>query len=294
MTIAGTSALPEFVGKALPVEPTEEAVASAPHNPTVDGTAEGGPPRGGMEEIWRARKPAGPPGQETFAARKGLGEVKTAVRESVREALESGELSEDEAEALKDAASELRHELQEARQSIVPGDAATGEAAYDLVSEAVQDFFGELDEIAGDDDDDDIAVVEVDDDDSVDLDDDDDDDDAGVSTVDVASEVVTSGSTFVDDVLADVDLTLDAVDETLSEIVDVVDDTGSADQDASDTGPFDSIKDALTAALDGFWDALNNPTEASDRFHPFASFYEAVGSVSDPTSEEAVSTAVLA
>ena len=57
MTIVGTSVLPE---PTMPTSPPEEAGAQGPKtpNPTMDGTAEGGPPRGGMQEIFAARHAA--------------------------------------------------------------------------------------------------------------------------------------------------------------------------------------------------------------------------------------------
>ena len=241
MNIVGNMTRPDLPVATKPAEPTAEAVANAPAvpNPTLDGTAEGGPPRGGMEEIWKARRagPAeGPPGQVNFGARKGLNEVKLAVRESVSEALQSGELSEEEAEALKEAANALRHELQTAKQGIEPGEIDTGVAAYDAVSTAVQDFFGTLEGILGGEN------------------------------------------------IADTDVSATAEDEG-AEVVAL----GDPAEDATST--YESIVDSVGEALDGFWAALQEGGPAR-RANPFAGYYEAVGTVTDPNLEASTSTTV--
>ncbi len=245
MNIVGDMTRPDLPVATKPAEATPEAVANAPAvpNPTLDGAAEGGPPRGGMEAIWKARRAGsseGQPGQVNFGARKGLNEVKLAVRESVSEALQSGELSEEEAEALKDAAKALRHELQMAKQGIKPGEIGTGVAAYDAVNAAVQDFFGSLEGILGGETVDEGTATDT---------------DVAETTADDGAEAAALGDP------------------------------------AEDSSIYESIVDSVGGALESFWEALQDGAP-SRRANRFAGYYEAVGSVTDPTLEPATSTTV--
>lgn len=266
MKVIGNMIRPELPAATKPAEATAEGLANPPQtpNPTLDGTAEGGPPRGGMQEIFRARQGAqsdGPPDQMHFGARKGLNEVKQAVRESVHDALESGELSEDQADALKDAANAMRAELLTAKRGIVPGEAETGQAAFDAVGEAVQDFFGTLEGILGESDDSAVAI-----------------DTAAAEVVSlVAEEEVVAVESSPDEV---------AVVEVADAEVAVV-----SDPDTATSSVFAGIVASVTDALDAFGSALEGGP--SRRANPFASFYEAVGTVSSPFSDATSTTETL-
>jgi hypothetical protein len=258
MKVIGNMLRPELPAATKPAEATAEGLANPPQtpNPTLDGTAEGGPPRGGMQEIFRTRQGAQadvPPDQLRFGARKGLNEVNQAVRESVHDALESGELSEDQADALKDAANAMRAELLTAKRGIVPGEIETGQAAFDAVGEAVQDFFGTLEGILGESG------------------------DSAIDTGDTAAAEVVSLAAEEEVV---------AVESSPDAEVAVV-----SDPDTATSTAFAGIVASVTDALDAFGSALEDGP--SRRANPFASFYEAVGMVSSPISDATSTTETL-
>lgn len=263
-----------------PVVPTarpEDAVDGGPKtpNPLLDGTAEGGPPRGGMRAIFAGRRPvdAEPrvhdaPGQRTFASRKAMVEVKHAVKNSVDGLLESGELTEAQADAVRELAGDLRASLRTARRSIEPGDISTAHAAFEQIGDAVDGFFAAVDEIVGiqASPEPDLAVDnEVVVADSADP-------EIAVPTDDASPEIVAP----TDDADTEVVVAGDATDP---EIV-VPEDDGASD---GPTAAYAMMKQTISDAVEGYLDSLQGRAESQS--NPFAGVYEAVAAVTDPTAE---------
>ncbi len=280
MTIVGTTALPELATPAAP-RPVAADGTAAPHEgrPGVpEAPPEGAPSRGDLQAMLRARsshmaRGADAPGRMMRGAQHGMQEIKSAVKESVRDALQSGVLTDEQAEGLKDAARELRAELRDARQLITPGDPSSAEAAFAAVSSAVEGFFGELDALTAASGE---AGAEV---------------DAEVDAVDVAPVAVEDAEGAEVVALADEPDVAAAADDEGADVSAIPVDAEEPVSTTPDRGPFDSVREAISAALDNFWSTASGQGGGMGTTNPYAGFYAAVGELSSP-STEVVSTTV--
>jgi hypothetical protein len=273
-----------------------------------------------MKAIFESRHSAesavhDPPGLRTFESRKSLNGVKHAVRSSVHDLLESGDLTDAQSEAVKEAAADLRSDLQAARRAIVPGDISTAQSAFEITDAAIQDFFADLDAILGEEADASEGGTTVEPVEPVDLAEDavvSGDEIAAGTTVeeaepvdgDIAVAAVEPGDSAQDAAeVADEGIEVSTVAESVADVVasddDVevqpvaADDSESVDPVDGDSGAeqlsvLDSLKQAISSAMDGFLESLQN---AGDRQgNPYAGFYAAVELVSDPVALESGST----
>ena len=113
--------------------------------------------------------------------------------------------------------------------------------------------------------------------------------DTGVAAYDAVSTAVQDFFGTLEGILggeniADTDVSATAEDEG-AEVVAL----GDPAEDATST--YESIVDSVGEALDGFWAALQEGGPAR-RANPFAGYYEAVGTVTDPNLEASTSTTV--